>query len=422
MKETIKLPSLRHIGASGLSVLSDIAAPPLSSDGEIRETVGGWEGVLRTFSLPNLERVDGMFQMKNLLALEDLNVGKLTRVEGFGINTAPRLQSISFPAGLNSTGSSFTVVDTGVTGPSLTGLAFSQSGTIDITSNPNLQDLSLPSLTQVLGNMKVALNGRSSSRREQAGGGSLVEADKLEKVNGDMILNWVSGVSMNMLTSVAGNLEVTEGSPNMTSLEFPKLTDVGKSVTVRSNLNLSQMRLPALSTVSGNIALSDSPSLSNLSADDFVPSLTSVGGSINISLPGSLQTFALPASSPKVGGSLVVEGSDSLDCDALKRSAAMASMNLRDSVSCSTTSSIPDFPSSGGNTSHRLPSTMSGGFRATRSAGASPSSTNVSGGPLNNKTSSSGAWSYDGGRESKTSVVQILFALWFTGLCWIAFV
>ncbi|KAJ3109053.1 hypothetical protein HDU97_009171 [Phlyctochytrium planicorne] len=336
MKDGISLPSLTSIGNLGLSIRSD-------------SNIEGWEGTIPSLSMPNLEKVEGPLQIKNLLALSKIDLSKLTSVGSFGVSTAPRLQDLSFPSGLSSTGSSFSIVDTAITGTSLTGLQFHNTGTIDITSNPNLDKLSFPNLSEVTGPMKVALNGRSIDDNV-SGKGSIVSADSLQRVAGDLILNWVSGLNLNSLSSVGGNLEVTEGSSNMTSLSLPKLMEIGKSWTVRSNQNLSTIKTPTLSTVHGSISFSNDPSLTSLPTDDFMPSIKTIDGSINLSLPGTLQTFTLPQA--QIGGNLIVEGADTLDCNEVKRSAAAASMNLRDSVSCTTTSDKGTRGDNGGNSTY----------------------------------------------------------------------
>ncbi|KAI8854985.1 hypothetical protein BC829DRAFT_378946 [Chytridium lagenaria] len=288
--------------------------PALNDESGGHSTSGGWEGVLKTLSMPKLERVDGPMVMRNLLALSEVNFGKLSTVDGFGI-----ANQRNFPFRPSIQSSRYHRRHLQPKPPS------------SVSSQP------IPSHRSHEGRLKRSIRLFPRRRRWRC----LRRCRQARKVGGDLILNWISAISMRSLSSVSGNLEVTEGSSNMSSIALPKLTEIGRSITVRSNANLSSVRLPALSTVSGNIK---------------------VGGSINISLPGTLQQFSLPTgSSPQIGGNLQVEGSDSMDCDAIKRSAAMANMNLRDAVSCSTTSSMPEF----GNSTHRLPATISSTSLAT---------------------------------------------------------
>jgi hypothetical protein len=239
--------------------------------------VGGSPG-LESLSMPNLRTVDG-----EVLTINDDFAGNpsLRELDLPLLETAAGLRVVANPALANLTLTELAVVD----------------GPLAIVETLQLEELVLPRLAEVHGDLNIPLNGAVR-----------LSLPELETVSGNVIVSAIDTIEdSDTLEEIdAPTLRVIEGdlflggNTLLTSLSLPALEIVGGRLTLNGNHSLPLVDLPSLQEIEGNLSVRFDASIEDI----LVPALTRVGGDLTIrsndQLPGCRAT--------ELGDSLNVEG------------------------------------------------------------------------------------------------------------------
>jgi hypothetical protein len=142
------------------------------------------------------------------------------------------------------------------------------------------------------------------------------------------VISDCTAASLQTLTTIAGNLTVTDTS--CAALSLPALTSVGGDIDVSNQASLTTISLPSVVTVGGDIDISNNADLATLSFPDIetvggdinivnndslvdvsTGSLTDVGGDVNVSDNASLATLSFP-SVDTIGQDMTITGNPQL--------------------------------------------------------------------------------------------------------------
>lgn len=274
-----KLSAVRGSVAIGGSALASIELPALVSVGDERDPghepaslhLGG--GMLALLRLPALERVAGEIRIFGNYHLTTIELPVLASVgEDIDIEFNDSLWTVSMPALTDVKGRSVTISSGSLTELDLSSLKVI-AGSLAISSEflntldlPELEVVgsylqlsSIPAPNVVLPKLRV-VGALIVMRNPQL---DHLALPALERVGPDWRPTFED--------SERGGVQI-ESNPLLTSVEFPKLTDVGDDFIIRSNPKLASLALPLLKSVADNFELDDSV-LQQLSA----PELEAIG-------------------------------------------------------------------------------------------------------------------------------------------------
>ncbi len=198
-------------------------------------------------------------------------------------------------------------------------------GSLTITGN-ELRDCTLPNLKRVTGDLVITdapnlLAYETDSyfpALEEIGGG--LEISSTVRLTGSQMLPSLTSLGSLTLTnnavftellvpqlsSVTGDIYIANNEM-LTQVSLPALTGLGGSISMPDNAILATVSLPSLVSVSGNISLLEHAILTELS----LPELTTVGGYLNVGTNAQLAELSLPALTT-VGGNLGVSRNNQL--------------------------------------------------------------------------------------------------------------
>ena len=216
-------------------------------------------------SSSTIQTIGGTFRLKSNTVLSSLAFGLLQNVHVITWSNLPNLELAPFAGG------TLTVQMIFITNTSIGTLPLfndtTQMSTIDISNNPNLNDIYLDFFS-VSTTVVLASNGPSAvcsfPLLNWAANMTLKDCSQLNipdltTVNGSLGLydNSFTTFSAPVLTSVGG-LFAFDGNTVLTNLSTPELKDVGGALQIDGNSALDTIDLPALADVGGAISLTGS--------------------------------------------------------------------------------------------------------------------------------------------------------------------
>lgn len=227
---------------------------------------------LGSIGADSLTTITGKFMLSGVRQLTNLEFPELTEVGSIEWRTLPNLNGLSFGAGIQKA-STVSITDTQL--QDLSGLALSEADTITLQSNGILTNVSFD-LEKIGTGFTVSENGQDMELSMP----SLTKAKNL-------ILQDLGSLNLPELETVGGELDVERGS--FETLEIPKLTEVGTTLTIRENSQLSEIMLEQLKTVSGGFVIAQNPQLSTIGG---LPKLETING--NLDFTGNFEEVDLP--------------------------------------------------------------------------------------------------------------------------------
>lgn len=244
------------------------------------------------FDAPTLQLVSGDFTISDSTILSTVNLAQLTTVGTLTYNALPALEQTGLTTGITSA-EAITIQNTGLT--SLDGINVYQLKTFDVNNNADIEsiDSGLQSVTELL-----SINYNADKVE--------VVLDKLTTAN-SIDFEHISSFSASNLTTVNGSLSLQ--SNTFSSLEFPALTSIGKSLSINSNDDLEEIDFPELTSIGGALNIQDNDKLEDFSG---FPKLTTIGGSVN--LEGDFNNGTFPKLD-RVAGGFNLTSTGELSCD-----------------------------------------------------------------------------------------------------------
>jgi hypothetical protein len=145
---------------------------------------------------------------------------------------------------------------------------------------PAIDDLALPALERVTGELRLIGNGAN---------GTSIAAPHLGEVGGSLIFFWGcrGDVVMPSLRTIGGMLDI-EGA--LTSLGLDGLESIGGALRI-ADRSLPKLAAAKLSTIGGDLSSYSQPQLQTID----LPALTQIEGKLSLDTLSALETLAFPA-------------------------------------------------------------------------------------------------------------------------------
>ncbi|ANB13188.1 Ecm33p [Sugiyamaella lignohabitans] len=202
------------------------------------------------------------------------------------------LGSIQFNNVVNQA-KSITISDTSLT--SLEGINVDNVDTFDINNNRYLNEVNV-NLQTVAQSLDISFNAQQVS----------ASFPSLQWAN-NITFRDVSSISMPNITVVNASAGFINNTVN--GLAFPQLTQIGGSLAIVSNDQLSNVSFPQLSTVGGGFQIANNTQLGSVLG---FPKVKSVGGAIDFT--GNFSSAQLPSLTLVKGGVDIESSSSKFNC------------------------------------------------------------------------------------------------------------
>ncbi|KAF3935785.1 hypothetical protein ABW20_dc0109974 [Dactylellina cionopaga] len=240
---------------------------------------------LQQFSAPELATIQGMFNMTSLTVLNAFTFTSLESVGEIYWQTLPALSTLTLPAQVTQA-DRVTITDTNL--DSLDGINLVTVQRFDINNNKYLKEVKVQ-LTNITDSLSIEFNSPSVA----------ASFPNLTWAN-NATFRSCGDVQLPLLTSVNGSLGFFNNT--FESLSTPKLTTVGTGtdggdITFANNGQLTNVSMPLLQTIFGTLQLANN---SNVKEITGFPKLAVVHGSIDIS--GEFDTAEFPSIKDVRGG------------------------------------------------------------------------------------------------------------------------
>jgi len=219
-----------------------------------------------------LSVIGGAFNLQDMTRLSTLNFPSLVNVGSILWTGLPALQQLAFTQGVQQL-KSLDIENTQLN--SLTGINLQTAGSITITNNYFLNDITMQ-LGNVTEQLTISYNGAKLA----------VSLPNLIWAN-NATIRGADTISTPSLSSVNGSLGFYMGT--FTDYAAPNLTNVGGALSFVSNGAVSNISMPQLTTVGSALYIVNDTSL--LTIDGF-PALKTVGG--NVLAVGTFNSLELP--------------------------------------------------------------------------------------------------------------------------------
>jgi hypothetical protein len=263
---------------SGSIVVGSTASGDISIDGptEITGDLAVQNATeITSLSSSTIGTIGGTFTLDTLTLLSTLQFSALQTVETISWSALPNLGAITFPNGEITT-SHITITNTFLS--SLDGLATGVISTLDINNNPDLTSANF-TITSITSSLNLAANGKATAFSfPQLHWAANITAKNCSQLN------------LPSISAVNGSLGLYGNS--FTDFSAPTLLSVGNTATGAGSLAIisntaltgSGLSMPLLQSVGGALQVTDNTALSTVS----FPDLTDIGGAVV--LTGSFST------------------------------------------------------------------------------------------------------------------------------------
>ncbi|WP_294140373.1 hypothetical protein [uncultured Sanguibacteroides sp.] len=349
---TIYFPNLAQIGGTFsveyLEKTERIDLPVLESCGGISIFAKTSKAILKVLNTPILKEITGKLEIKYCQIIE-LEMPKLERVTEINLNNNS-ISSCKFPAlhevtgnltldnlskldnlegfsALSSVGGIFTIQTIANLEKFEAPASLKKINELKLSNLNNVNDIQIKGLeimtlnltngtlsnTKVIGdkifNGILRLECTSSVSQtdnlfpalegiEEVGGLDLngsrlynIDARGIKKVNGDLITNTSVFKTLKFpdLTEITGNFTLKSSMTSLTEFDVPLLKKVGIDLYINNFSKNFALRMPALTTVGGNMTISTAD-YSNSFASIDMPALTSIGNKLTLNTSSSYYT------------------------------------------------------------------------------------------------------------------------------------
>lgn len=304
-----------------------------------------------------LEKVTGSVSVEDLTQLHSILINNLSEAGLISLISLPSL-ALFTPSGGFDNATSIVISDTALS--SLEGFNFDTIGTLDINNNKNITSIELDGLKTVTENLILSFNSDNST----------VSLDGLKWAS-NLTIQDVGSLSVSNLTSVNGSFIIAYNT--FTEAKFPALEEVGGSVQIFANDDMTNLTLSELSTVGGELRLYNNTELTDM--EDTFESLEKIKGAVNI--VGAFSNLTMSQLEEVDGDFTVSSTSDEFDCDEFK--ALRSSSKIKGhNYSCSAKSKSSSSSSGSSKSSSGSSSGSSGSSSSSSSSGSSSGSSTSS--------------------------------------------
>lgn len=249
---------------------------------------------LTSFSADSLESISGTLNMTSLTSLRTSSFGSLEKVGSIYMVSLPNLES--FATRLESA-DNIVISDTGLR--SVEGFESLESVKIlNINNNRQLSKLNYR-LKSVSNSIDVSFNGRDTNATFAF----------LEWVN-NITLRDVKSVDLPELEKVNSSLGLIECT--FSSVNLPKLSEVGGTLSVIHNNDLTDIDFNNLVTVGGAVVIANNTRFSKI---DGIPNLEDIGSALVVQ--GSFNELDLHSLKSVKGGAQIITNSANYSCDSM---------------------------------------------------------------------------------------------------------
>lgn len=312
---------------------------------------------LENFAADKLESISGSLELRQLTLLQSASFGSLQEVDSITFVTLPALSAIA--SNLKSV-NSLVVSDTSL--ESIDGFnKLEKVNEFNVNNNKGLAKIN-SQLKSVSDSLQVGFNGDDAD----------VKFDSLVWAN-NITLRDVSSASFAQLQQVNASLGFINNS--IESLNLSKLANVGGTLSIVSNEDLTDLDFGNLTKVGGGFVVANNTHLAMI---DGFSKLESVGGALAV--VGNFSSLNLASLKSVKGGADVETKSSNFTCDALKKLQKNNGIQ-GDAFVCkngATSTSIKLSSASGTSTDSDSDSSSSGSKTATASSMSSSSSSSKS--------------------------------------------
>ncbi|KAF5101954.1 hypothetical protein D0Z00_000609 [Geotrichum galactomycetum] len=294
---------------------------------------------LQTLSAPNLSNISESLSLEILRSLNSVSLPRLVDVGDISLVTLNALGAVTLEDGITKA-KSLVVSDTTI--KSLDGFNLRTIDTLNINNNRYLT-----SITFILESVSNILDFSSTGSNVQVSFPSLVWANNIT-------VRDTNSVSLPKLSKINSTLSFTNNT--VQSISLPNLEEVGGSVAIVSNSQLTNASFPALESIGGAFMIVNNTKLPSILG---FPVLNTIGGAIDF--VGSFDNATLPELSVVRGGVDIESTSEEFNCSSWNQ-AQKDSVIRGDSYQCKGASV---------STSVAITGTATGTVRASSNAAAS---------------------------------------------------
>ncbi|CUM54789.1 uncharacterized protein AC631_01800 [Debaryomyces fabryi] len=251
-------------------------------------------------NLNQLSEISGSLTVQAYTQLHSLDLTSLSKAEELSLISLPSFAILNLNKGISDAGS-IKISDTALS--SLEGLTnYETVGSLDVDNNKNISSIDLSSLQSVKDTLVLSFNSDECE----------VKLDQLIWAS-NLTIQDVADFSASNLTKVNGTFNLAYNT--FESVEFKKLKEVGGSLQIFANNDLTDISVDKLTTIGGEFRMFNNTELEDM--EDSFSKLQTVEGAVNIE--GNIANFTLPKLK-EVDGTFTFETkSDEFDCSAFKK-------------------------------------------------------------------------------------------------------
>ena len=214
---------------------------------------------LTAITSDQLNSIGGAFSLTGLTILSTLEFDSLTGVNRINWVGLPALQSLNFEQGVSRSNQVY-ISNTQLN--NINGIELTAVGSIDINNNPYLTSVNVNDLSNVTTSLSFSANGRdleiSFPNLESAANLTFRNVSKIQMPSLSTVAGSMGFYSDSFQSFSAPNLTQTGGtlafvdSPNLASVSFPLLTEIGGGFLIANNTDLTAITgFPKLKTIVG---------------------------------------------------------------------------------------------------------------------------------------------------------------------------
>lgn len=211
----------------------------------------------------DLETIGGNLSVKSAHALALLSFPKLSDVGLLDLDTIPSLELLNVSDGITSMGEN-RITDCGLL--SLEGLNPKSIGSLEVSENTDLNEITFNDLKSASGPLSFSSNAKNLSLGlfNLANGSNISVSDaenidlrSLRYLTGALTLdrNTINSFNMPNLTQVGGNLAILN-NPHLDFLKFWALQTINGDLSIENNTDLDSAEFKELFSIKGDITFS----------------------------------------------------------------------------------------------------------------------------------------------------------------------
>jgi hypothetical protein len=252
-----KLDGTITIGTKATSITLPTSLTSITGD-----LVANGAANLRTLEAPGLRSIQGTFNLKGLITLNSLVFPDLVSVNTIQWETLPALAALSFTQEV-SMADTVLITDTVLT--ELRGINLQTVSSLNINNNNYLKSIDV-ALSNVSQSLTISSNGRNLN----------VSLPNLIWAN-NLTVRDASALYVPSLKTVNSSMAFINDT--FTTIDFPKLTEVGESLAFVSCSKLANVTVDNLESVGGTFQMANNTKLSVVKFAE----LSKVGGAVDFS-------------------------------------------------------------------------------------------------------------------------------------------